>query len=95
MKQKHWRIGKPITKNKAWEFELSAFGDYWQWFNLNLKWSRAQDHAGIEFEIEVLGLYLGIRLYDCRHWNCLEKRWYHKGEEWDKFELDKEENEQI
>jgi hypothetical protein len=46
-----------------------------QLFNIKLAWSRKCDHAGIIFDIEILGLDFEIYLYDTRHWDYDNDCW--------------------
>lgn len=41
---------------------------------------RRQDHAGISFEITILGVFFALCLYDYRHWNSVENRFYLESE---------------
>ncbi len=38
-------------------------------FRLSLQWRRKQDHAGIEFNTNLLGVDLDLNYTDIRHWN--------------------------
>lgn len=57
-----------VTKNKSLEIQLTLFSNIFQ-FGVNFDWRRKCDHAGIYFDIQVLGLFLGISISDNRHWN--------------------------
>jgi hypothetical protein len=81
----------PITKNKSFEYQLELgrkFAD--QPFELSLNWSHKQDHAGIKFIFSVYKLFwISFTIYDNRHWNFTEDRWYCDGESrqtWDDLE---------
>lgn len=69
---KHFRV----TKNKT--FEIECYRYFYNLFELtiDLRWF-GHDHAGFKFELNILGLNLGISLCDNRHWdhknNCWEK----------------------
>ena len=69
---------KPITKNKGFEIQLSNLGKSSHWFSLVFEWTRQRDHAGIRFELGVLGLFFFVGIHDYRHWNHKLKRWEEK-----------------
>ena len=69
-----------ISKHKNWELEAGKHED-WSWFFFVLKWTRNCDHAGLDFNFELLGFWISFTIYDCRHWNYEEKRYYLPGEE--------------
>lgn len=72
-------------KNKHWEIQISKFGDRADTIfsiDLDLKLN-GRDHAGPKFYIEVFGYMLDIHVYDDRHWNYDENRWYFPNEEED------------
>lgn len=65
-----------FTKNKHWELQISR----WETcrladLDLDLRW-RGHDHAGPSFEIELFGYMFAAKIYDARHWNHEEGRWY-------------------
>jgi hypothetical protein len=37
--------------------------------DVDMRWSRDQDHAGIEIGIGILGYGISFRMYDTRHWD--------------------------
>lgn len=61
-------------KHKALEMQVAYFGT--DFFDINCSWRRRQDHAGISFEITLLGVLFALCLYDYRHWNEVENRFY-------------------
>lgn len=63
-----------ITKNKHWEIELYYNNYYWFEFLFGIRWS-GEDHAGIQFEIGVLGYHFCIHIYDNRHWDDDTRSW--------------------
>lgn len=69
MKAKHF-VAKSfaITKNKTLEIQITQWSNIFQ-IGLNLGWTRKCDHAGIRFNIEILGFYVGIEFTDNRHWD--------------------------
>jgi hypothetical protein len=67
--------GWKITENKTLETQLSHWEE-WSWFNIEAKWTRKQDHAGFQFNVEILGFYFHIWLCDNRHWDHENNAWY-------------------
>lgn len=65
-------------KHKALEMQVAYFGT--DFFDINCSWRRRQDHAGMSFEITLLGVLFALCLYDYRHWNAAENRFYLEGE---------------
>ena len=61
-------------KHKALEIQVTYFGT--DSFDISYSWRRRQDHAGISLEITFLGVLCAISLYDYRHWNEVENRFY-------------------
>jgi hypothetical protein len=47
-------------------------------------WSRKVDHAGLSIDLELFKFDFGLKIYDGRHWNEEEDRYYIAGEdEWE------------
>lgn len=71
----------PLSKNKHLEVQVAWFA--WQTiFSLHISTNwQGRDHAGPELEIDIFGLTLSIKIYDNRHWNYQEKRWYFPNEQ--------------
>ena len=63
-----------ISTNKTFEWQLARWS-HWNFFRHHLKWTRRRDHAGIEWETEILGLTLTLNLYDNRHWDDKRDWW--------------------
>lgn len=42
---------------------------------VNANWTVKQDHAGLRFEVGLLGFCFDINFYDCRHWNNDNNQW--------------------
>jgi len=59
---KAWRV----TENKTLEIQANRW-ENWQWFDIEIKWTRKQDHAGFQFNFQVLGFYFHVWLCDNRH----------------------------
>lgn len=49
------------------------------WFNCH--WRRKCDHAGIGFDLDLGFIAIEVEIYDGRHWNYDENRWYLPGED--------------
>jgi hypothetical protein len=60
-----WSVS--LSKNKAFEAQIGYFC-HWSWFEFWLKWTRHQDHAGIDLHLEICGFHLCLNFYDKRHW---------------------------
>lgn len=62
-----------LSKHKAWEVEVyktKAVVDFD--FDLSFR----QDHAGIRLGLGLFGYTVSGHIYDTRHWNYNEDRWY-------------------
>ena len=68
-------------KEKYWELEALRECVYWQWLAIHFSINRKCDHAGLRLFVEIIGLSLEIKIYDCRHWNYKKDAWYVDGEE--------------
>lgn len=66
----HKHLCVELTWSNSWAIELR--------FDLTF---RGRDHAGLDIDVQVLGLSFGFQIYDSRHWNYDEDRWYQYGEE--------------
>ena len=65
-----YKSGKFLNiPNKYWEIQTERWKEWTSYFNFTLSWNRNTDHAGFRFHIEICGFYLGIDIYDSRHWN--------------------------
>ena len=63
------------TQHKAFSFQITKFPAYQLLdISLNTEW-RGSDHAGPRFEIDILGLFFGIGIYDTRHWDYESDCW--------------------
>lgn len=73
-----WNKSGPTPfKNKYWEAEFIKDDEL---FRIEFEWSIRQDHAGVKLELGLLGYKGSFAVYDCRHWNDEEGRWYRYGE---------------
>ena len=41
----------------------------------DVRWTRCQDHAGIEIGIGIFGYGVSFRMYDTRHWDYDKNTW--------------------
>lgn len=63
-----------LSKNKTLELQSGTWQE-WSYFDFRMKWNRRTDHAGFDFNIEILGLYFILTVYDNRHWDYENDRW--------------------
>ena len=54
--------------------ELETFRDS-TFFTINFNWTVRQSHAGLDFELGVLGFCFHSNFYDSRHWDYENKKW--------------------
>jgi hypothetical protein len=74
------KSGETPWKHKFWEFEVLKDSEL---ISAEFSLTHRQDHAGIKLGIGLLGYSASFTLYDSRHWNDEEGRWYVYGEEQD------------
>lgn len=65
---------KKFSTNKAVGFQI-GWWNRWSYINLEFRWNRKCDHAGMRFGIELFGFYLYVEFYDIRHWNDDKNKW--------------------
>jgi hypothetical protein len=58
---------------KAWELEHSYYSP--MLVDADVRWTRCQDHAGIEIGIGIFGYGVSFRMYDTRHWDYDKNTW--------------------
>lgn len=63
-----------ISKHKTWEFEVCRYAR--DVLSIHLQWTVHEDHAGPSVELCLLGYSMSFRIYDNRHWNHEECRYY-------------------
>jgi hypothetical protein len=73
------KSGKTPWKHKYWEVQLTKDEEL---FRVEFEWTIRQDHAGVRFELGLLGYKATATVYDSRHWNTDQGRWYREGEEY-------------
>lgn len=69
-----------ISKNKYWEVQFDKNSDI---LSFELRYSIRQDHAGLFVSFGLFGYDVIAHIYDSRHWNDEEGRFYNyndKGE---------------
>jgi len=74
----------PITKNKSIEIEFDGTNNHY-FFDLSFSFTRKTDHAGFYFILTIFKYCLRLSIYDNRHWNWEENRWYKPGEEYNEW----------
>jgi hypothetical protein len=82
---------KKLTKNKSIEIETiweKPFSDY---FSFWIRWNKRADHAGFEILFALFNFNFSFNIYDGRHWNYDEDRYYLPGEEQAEAERELEE----
>jgi len=63
-----------IIKNKAWELEHTFYDGLL--VDCECKFTTKGDHAGLDLVLGLFGYAIHFRIYDTRHWNYDENRWY-------------------
>lgn len=71
-----WKYGFNfwLYSYKYFEVEFCSHKE-WNYFDLDISWTRKQDHAGLKLDFELLGLNLVIQVYDSRHWDYENDEW--------------------
>ena len=69
-------LSKKLTKNKAFEMNLIFWKNSSDIFKLLLNFTHKCDHSGFRFDFELLGVAFNFTIYDIRHWNYEENRFY-------------------
>lgn len=64
-----------LTKNKSFEIQIANFTSY-KFFDLTIdaRWV-GSDHAGLKFELDVVGFFFAVQIYDHRHWDYETNTW--------------------
>lgn len=63
-----------ISKNLAWELEHTFYDGTILDFSFTV--SRQEDHAGLEIVLGLLTYGIHFKIYDTRHWDHENNRWY-------------------
>ena len=66
--------------HKYGEIQISKMGDELLGFHFRFD-PVGSDHGGLQIEFNFLRRMLALTIYDSRHWNHEEKRWYRDGED--------------
>lgn len=66
-------ISGKVTKNKAWELEHSYYSPMLA--DIDINWTRQQDHAGLRITLGMFGYGVHFQIYDTRHWNYDTNSW--------------------
>lgn len=61
-----------VTKHTAWEFNIYRSATV---IAFKFELTGRRDHAGIQFEIGLLGYEVEFHMYDVRHWDNENKCW--------------------
>ena len=64
---------KQLSKHKNIEGELIR--DNFYFFKAKFEGNWKRDHAGFDFELNLFTFAIGIRFYDCRHWDYENNCW--------------------
>ena len=67
-----WNNAGSITKHKTWEIQILKTDN---WFRFNLEYAIMKDHAGVGFEIGLLGWEFHCGIHDNRHWDYKKQQW--------------------
>ncbi len=71
----------PLSTHLNFEMEISR-GSKWELFDFSFTWPTKVDHAGPRFSFSIAGIFgFEAKVYDRRHWNHNEDRWFRPGEE--------------
>ncbi len=72
----------PISKkfHKYFELESQINKEFWELFKIFIHWSRKTDHAGINIHLSIMWWFIDFNIYDNRHWNDDENRFFKDGE---------------
>ena len=66
------RVYNTPFKNKFVELEITK--DF-TLVSFMFNWTVRQSHAGLDFEIGLLGYNCRFNFYDCRHWDTVTNDW--------------------
>lgn len=65
--------GKTPIPNKFWEVEIIKNDNL---FRLEFEVTTQQDHAGVNLELGLAGYEIHFKIYDSRHWDCENNKWF-------------------
>jgi hypothetical protein len=69
-----WTFYQKLGKHLGVELQLGYRKD-WNYFYVSSNLTRKCDHAGFGLEMEFLGAFFWLSIYDGRHWNYEEGKW--------------------
>ena len=69
---RNWHGATPIP-HKYWEVQIFKIDHL---FRFEFGWTTRQDHAGISLELGLLGYEIDFTLYDSRHWDEEQGRYF-------------------
>lgn len=72
-----WRYGfVNLSKNKTFEYQFEGPGFSNSWFELETKWTKKCDHAGLWFSFSLFNLFwMNFNISDNRHWDYDNDCW--------------------
>ena len=79
LSQHSWCFSAGPVFHKAVDIEFGWDKDLG--INVGWRFNTRGDHAGFKFWCDLWRVFLSFQVYDHRHWNWEEKRWYRPGEE--------------
>jgi hypothetical protein len=68
---KSW-AGKTFIPNKYWELQIMKDCDL---ISIDIRFTRMQDHAGLDIWLGLVGYAVNFTIYDNRHWDYETKKW--------------------
>jgi hypothetical protein len=66
------KTGKTPFEHKFWEVQFMKTPEL---FRIEFNWTVQQDHAGVRFELGLVGYQLDMSFSDSRHWNYKNNCW--------------------
>ena len=78
------------TKEVGWELNTYLVGGD-EFIKIETTLKTKCDHAGLRLSVALFGLEIEYHIYERRHWNEDEDRWYLPGEEQEEWEESKKE----
>lgn len=82
-RKRYRRLGLSLSFpfHKGLEIELEHSLEPRALFQFLSRLTRQQDHSGFTLDVSLLGFGCDMKLFDSRHWNSKESRWYEADEE--------------
>ncbi len=77
---------KKLTKNKGIEIEFLWEKQFTNYFNFCISWNKRIDHPGFKIIIDLFKFNFSMNIYDGRHWNYHEDRYYLPEEKEEEYE---------